>query len=196
MSTLLVALCLVTVSTPAPRLEDRPLTDLRFPAVVGCKKVFACRHGIDEYEMIVEAVKVEKWDGGTLVTCEREIDRVRTPDSKFVVSPNGLLVLESQGRKLEAPMWHIKLPAKGGLTWDLPPAFGDGKRDPIVRYIVRGQEEIEVPAGKFVALRMEIVFVGDKSEPTIFWYAPGVGIVKRLGEGEPTMVLKSFTLPK
>ena len=62
-------------------------------------------------------------------------------------------------------------------------------------------EEVEVPAGKFTAIRVESeVSVGSPIPLLRFklteWYAPGVGLVKMIGRYDnsvATRVLKSFT---
>jgi hypothetical protein len=65
-------------------------------------------------------------------------------------------------------------------------------------YTVGKVEEVEVPAGKFQAIRVE-----EKTdvllESATRWYAPGVGLVKAvstLGKNEQIQVLKSYTCGK
>jgi len=60
---------------------------------------------------------------------------------------------------------------------------------------VAGVEEVEVPAGRFRAVRVE----WDRDHPrspdfrTTIWYAPGVGEVKVALDGKPWTVLKAFS---
>jgi hypothetical protein len=60
---------------------------------------------------------------------------------------------------------------------------------------VIGEEVVEVPAGKFTAVRVDSVYSADGEESTMSrWFAPNVGLVKMVhGGGSRTTVLKSFT---
>jgi hypothetical protein len=59
------------------------------------------------------------------------------------------------------------------------------------------EEEVEVPAGKFKALRVEAEQeLGANVFKSTLWYAPGVGLVKSVTNTNGTervQVLKSFT---
>ena len=58
-------------------------------------------------------------------------------------------------------------------------------------------EEVEVPAGKFKAIRVERST--DQKHFETVWYAAGTGVVKWVrgtGESEIVVVLKSFTQGK
>jgi hypothetical protein len=194
---LLVSTSLLAVGISAPRLKEPPVTDLHFPTTVGAKWVYACRDGIDNFEMVREVTKVEDKDGGMLVTIEREINGVKGPDSKMVVSSKGLLKIESRGEAINPPVWALKLPAKPGLTWGLPPGFQDKRWDGDFTYTTREQERVEVPAGRFWAVPVDIV-EADVRDPsrTTCWYAPGVGLTKRTGGSTHSQVLKSFVPAK
>ena len=72
-------------------------------------------------------------------------------------------------------------------------------------FTTAGLEEVEVPAGKFKALRVELE-VKEQSGRAVaapqrvrYWFAAGVGLVKMevVGMKEPnTRLLKSFTTPR
>jgi hypothetical protein len=67
-----------------------------------------------------------------------------------------------------------------------------------VAYTRGKAEEVEVPAGKFEAVRVEgVVDLGTgRTQKSVEWHAVGVGVVKLVvdrGGGEQTTVLKSFT---
>jgi hypothetical protein len=72
-----------------------------------------------------------------------------------------------------------------------------------MKYRLVGEEVVEVPAGRFRAVRVEYSYtlpVGPRSVPVAYhatnWYAPGRGAVKvvfRVGEDETVMELKSYT---
>lgn len=171
-----LTLGLPTVAAPVPKVKGSPY---HFPTTVGAKWVYETPDGGLE-SAVVSAV--EK-DGDDLIVSREGVDGTRTAYTKTVVSPDGLRQeREFTGGKLG---WVLKSTAKAGDSWDMPEG---GKRT------VHGPEAVEVPAGKFTALRVEWEQSGGKCTS---WYAPGVGEVKRVmkwGETETvTRALKSFT---
>ena len=53
-------------------------------------------------------------------------------------------------------------------------------------------EEVEVPAGKSKCVRVDAVFNG--VTPNVYWYVPGVGLVKNtMGGRDIVATLKTFT---
>lgn len=72
----------------------------------------------------------------------------------------------------------IKLPAEAGSRWPGRP-FTGGNSETIV---VRGEEEIEVPAGKFRAVHVdhEITYADGDGDILSYWYAPGAGCVRMI----------------
>jgi hypothetical protein len=99
--------------------------------------------------------------------------------------------------------WLLKLPAKEGDKWEFDtPAQRDergrGLRGEKGTVTVGPTEVVEVPAGKFRAVRLEIAVtaINGDAVPEIrytSWYAPEVGLVKMTRGTEWTRVLKSFT---
>lgn len=87
----------------------------------------------------------------------------------------------------------LKLPAKRGLTWEVPVRNGSGKRvGSGGSKTVVGEEEVATPAGKFMAVRVEFG-PGEGVQPwSTEWWAPGRGKVKD-DNGGSGIVLKSFS---
>jgi hypothetical protein len=172
----LALLASATLAAPVPRAvkDSRPY----FPTTVGTKWVYETPGGALE-SAVVSAV--EK-DGDDLIVSREGVDGTRTVYSKMLVSAEGLRQeREFSGGKIG---WVLKATLKPGDSWDMPEG---GKRTVI------GPEEVEVPAGKFDALRVEWEQSGMKQTS---WYARGVGEVKRVtksGNTETvTRTLKSF----
>lgn len=172
-------LALPAVAAPVPKaLQAVPLY---FPTTVGAKWVYETPNGQIE-TAVVSAV--EK-DGDDLIVSREGADGTRTAYTKVILSPDGLRQeREATGGKLG---WVLKSTVKAGDSWDMPEG---GKRT------VFGPEEVEVPAGKFQALRVEYEQLGAKYSS---WYAPNVGEVKRVMKRDQTetvsRALKSFKLP-
>lgn len=69
----------------------------------------------------------------------------------------------------------------------------DGQWKPWSDRSVKGIEELEVPAGKYLAIRVEESALMGRTEPrSTTWYAAGIGEIKRVSF-TGTKVLKSFT---
>jgi hypothetical protein len=109
------------------------------------------------------------------------------------VAANGLYLTHDFFGKLDAPYLLLRTPAKRGDAWT--GRLDQGGHWVRGRRTVAGVDEVEVPAGRFRAVRVE----WDRDQPAgadfrmTIWYAPGVGEVKIAIDGKPWSVLKSFT---
>ncbi|MGL4422545.1 MAG: hypothetical protein ACRCZF_17895 [Gemmataceae bacterium] len=153
-----------------------------FPTRIGTKRVYAVNGGKDEKTDIVRAI--ERLSNGSL--------RVRMENPKdlneqrhILVSHDALEILQES--KDESGRVVLK-PALGKSVW-FP-----FENEQMFRQ--SGPEEVLVPAGKFMALRVDYgkgSRADFKPEGTI-WYAPGVGTVKHIDGRNETLILKSFTI--
>jgi hypothetical protein len=133
-----------------------------FPTRVGDRLVSTLNGG----ELVVVVTKVVKVADGVEVTQEFEnADGTRTHDMTVVASAAGLKVVRYSGKTLDEPFWYLKLPHAANNEWPAGP-------NPGLKNVTGGWEEVEVPAGKFRAVRV------DRSDGSCFWYAPGLGCVK------------------
>jgi hypothetical protein len=86
-------------------------------------------------------------------------------------------------------------------TWDIHFAAQPGLLGQSATSTVVGTELVEVPAGKFNAVRVEMVVTAHNGvrldEPLKYtqWFDPEVGLVKMTGKDGLSRVLKSVTLP-
>lgn len=176
------------VAAPVPKGEKKE--ELYFPVVEGAKRVMQRKDGkgSDTTETVT---KVEVKDGVYKVTAERKGVGPGGMGSATVVrevSGKGVYVVDAD--KEGYPL--IKLPAKEGDKWEVK----QGGRT--WTYMAGKEEEVEVPAGKFKALRVESEADASR-KPALkdtHWYTPGVGYVKSvisINGRETTFELKSFT---
>jgi hypothetical protein len=163
---------------------------LYFPTKIGAKWVWQC--GEEEDTEIVS--EVEKQPDGTKhvtvghVKPNGDVISVRT----VVVSNKGLYQLNQGGHVFGTSYCLLKMPHQPGDTWkNEKPAFWDRT------CTVYGPEWVEVPAGRFWALRVEEdeYRIPNKLSKTTTWYAPGVGPVKMTTDNG-AHVLKSFSPSK
>jgi hypothetical protein len=186
-------ICLLFTSTlalppavAAPRLPDHPSAPaLYFPTHVGAKWIY--QNGLAEYAKVI--IKVERDDKMLIVTTAIVNDRgERTEYEKMAVSTEGLFFVENlrHGLKPKSPASLLSLKHRPGEEWT----------DSLHGYAHKASEPewIDVPAGRFKAIRVEqsVDSDGQRGKNT-FWYAEGVGLVKveQFYVLRPT-VLKSF----
>lgn len=171
------------VAAPAPKAKDA----VYFPTREGDKREYEVRAGGVTVEggYTDTVTKVEKKDGALHVTITRERPDAKPFVTVIAVGAEGLSRVESDGQPLDKPALLLKLPAKAGTTWDHE---GGGATHTVV-----GEEEVEVPAGKYKAVRVDLAAKGSESK-TSLWFAPAVGLVKMShSDSDRVQVLKAFT---
>jgi hypothetical protein len=122
-------------------------------------------------KVVCVVTKAEKTPDGILVEVIEEHDGAPpTPYEIVVVSAAGVKQLEAYGKKNDEPVWWFKLPHTENNTW------ADQWNQQDRNWKTTGWEQVEVPAGKYRALRTERTDGG----PTVttYWWAPGVGCIK------------------
>jgi hypothetical protein len=115
------------------------------------------------------------------VTIRRDFPRAAGYTTTIAVSGDGLIQVALNGEALAKPSMLLKTPLKAGTKWE---SNAGG------RYEATKEEEVEVPAGRFRAVRVELV-QGDRK--MTLWFAPGVGQIKTVEAGSDRVhVLKEF----
>jgi hypothetical protein len=181
--TLIVLLTATVVSAaPAPKTKEV----FFFPTKGGDKREYEVRNGDQASSSFTDLVtKVETADKALHVTVSRDYSDTRPFVTTIAVSADGLFRVAANGKTLDRPVPLFKTPAKVGTKWD---AGGDSP----VSYEIVKEEDIEVPAGKYKALRVEATYEGKVQ--TVLWFAPSVGLVKMTNPGsDVSTVLKAFT---
>jgi hypothetical protein len=186
----LALLAALAPAAPVPTGADKVLY---FPTKVGAKWVQQSDKGFERTEVITS---VEEKDGSKLVTISREQDGKQVPHLKLSVSPKGVFLVggvRDGDAEFSPPMCLLKLPLKAGEPWDFDCARGLGRLTGTAT--AHAPEDVEVPAGKYRAVRVEMEHQtkGGNRHRSAYWFAPNVGWVKREGlEGKDTFVMKSF----
>jgi hypothetical protein len=187
---LLVPLCALS----APRPKDAADEALYFPTTVGSRWVYESPDG--QYEERIDESKSE--DKATVVTVVRTQGGEENWRSTVRVSPEGLLLIASGGVTYHESSPWLRTGLKPGAEWEYTYIRQTTAFHNHIKFV--GFESVEVPAGKFEAVRLdgaETVGVGMANgngppTPGTEWYARGVGLVKRVRMGQGT-TLKSFT---
>jgi hypothetical protein len=176
----------VHVAHAAPALKGKEEA-VYFPTKEGATRVYEVQEGGKVLMAYTDVVtKVEKKDATIRVTLTRDYTAGGFRDATTIaVSDEGLFRVAVNGKELTKPILLLKTPPKVGTKWEV---------DAGAEYRVTKEEEVEVPAGKFKAVRVELV--GGEST-TILWFAPAVGLIKMDGGGgEQVTVLKEFKAGK
>jgi hypothetical protein len=175
---------LVSSAFAAPKLAERKQAYL--PVTIGTKWTYKTSDG--EAEEKVTAVD-EKADG-LHVTVEYGHTSGAARSAVIRVSDQGVFRVTEGGRTYDTHLPVLRLPVRAGDTWeyDLP-----GSKIK-ARAKVAGEEAVEVPAGKFKAVRVDITYdYQDGRELKLSrWFALGFGLVREEHGGRETRALKTF----
>jgi hypothetical protein len=190
-------MCLaVPFAESAPKKGDEK-PDLYLPYRVGDKKVFERSWDGKSSEFTEWVTAVETKGGMTVVSFARE--EGGPTYSRYGASANGVSLVASGADVIDPPWRVMKLPAKEGETWDVERPDPFAVRPLKFKYTTGKEEDVEVPAGRFRAVRVDVDFVVSGSvRRATYWYAPGIGTVKTVsrdekGNDHQQEVLKSFT---
>jgi len=188
-------LSLVVPAGSAPRLKDGPGVSY-FPTNVGDRWVIEMRYPTGTEEYTEEVTDVENKDGALIISIGREVDGKLPPQrSQIQITDKGIYRMSLQGSAYDAPYRILKLPLKPGEAWTSEASSG-GAQSTTFKYRAMREEDVEVPAGKFRAFRIEVdIDTRGRSSRSAIWYGPGVGIVKMEHDdpaGGYVRVLKSF----
>ena len=190
------------LAAPAPLAQSAPRkdgdqADWYYPTTVGDAWVVEVDFGgkVYDYRETVTAVTVT--DGEAVVTVRRQEKDYKPKASEFRVSDRGVTWAAFDGKPLDPPIPQLRLPARPGETWERAPPAG-GESTVRTTYKIGKAADVEVPAGKFRAVAVEVVSVenGEVLSRLTYWHAPGRGVVKVEGvtsKLEFRQVLKAFT---
>lgn len=178
-------------AAPAPKVK--PVSPY-FPTAVGTKWVYV-RKADDGHQVVwsKEAVRAERLDGGvTRVTVQQKGDS----DDVYDVGRDGLVHRTTYKWRLDIRL--LPHPPRAGDGWDVVTPVQAGLVSNVGRKVCGEAEAVTVPAGTYRAVPVRFTIREKDGRlladlPTVtYWYAPGVGEVKRAGPGF-TLELTEFT---
>jgi len=180
----------------APRKDDSPPA-YHLASKVGDKMLYEDRRGDQSEEYVMEVIEAKPKGAAMIVTVRRVQDGRTSEPWRNEASDKGVWKVAEGDGVFESPKCVVRLPFHKGDTWETPYWF-HGERI-TAKYTSAGEEDVEVPAGKFRCLRIEAksLVSGDTWTETR-WMAPRVGMVKEELAGSDnrpvlTTVLKSFS---
>ena len=206
-ATLPMVLTLFLQEAPAPPGPDQGT--VYFATDVAAAWLYEEDIGGRRREKFYRVTSVEKQSDGLVVSVGTgKPGGMTTPQDRWLVSSKGLTRLQIAGVKLDSPVCVVRLPFKAGENWKVrisgsAQLIRDADGNQMVSSIRRetgtvtqvAVEEVVVPAGKYRALRVEMITspASGKENRQSIWFAPGVGEVKVTVDGKDFRVLKSFT---
>jgi hypothetical protein len=182
-----VALALAAAGA-APKAKDSKSV-VYGPTQVGAKLVYK----VSDVEWVEEVTAVERTDGATTVTLTRTYPVGTTQPTVYRTTADGLFKVAEGPKTFDPPEGLVRFPVGDKPRWEVGVVVGD--RNLRAKAWVVGEEEVIVPAGKFVAVRVdtEYPFGGARNVRASRWYAPGVGLVRETDGEHEIAALKSFT---
>jgi hypothetical protein len=123
----------------------------------------------------------EKVDGKELLKFEMHRAGVVTNTDLVTVDERGVLCwarinVDGEFVKFNPPQPMIATPLKRGARWNFDGRAGE--LEVHQQYEVTGEQDVQVPAGKFRAFRIHSKQTSPSSMTIDRWFAPGTGIVK------------------
>lgn len=196
---LLIGLVLaVSKAESAPRPKDADKLLLYLPTAVGDKRVLGVGSKGKNADVTEWVRRVEKKGDMVVVHFGREEDGPAL--YAYGASPEGVFRISNGSFVYDPPYRLLKLPVKDGEKWEsVSPAMGSAPKY-VFKFTSGTEEEVEVPAGKFKAIRVEAEEeTNGLVTRTTYWFAIGLGAIKirtQYKDVERVQALKSFTSGK
>jgi hypothetical protein len=193
-----LVLAATTNAPSAPPSKEAEEVTYWFPTTVGDTRVFEeTRHNGEKLTTQTETrtvTSVDRTEHSLSVTVRVERDGADPVVETYAhFFKRGLYLVTHDNVLFNPPCCMLRLPYRRGDTWEVNnPAFCATP----VKFTVGNEEEVEVPAGKFKAIRIEAVCEQDgRTARLTHWAAAGFGIVKSVNktgdELKTILVLKS-----
>jgi hypothetical protein len=130
---------------------------------------------------IVHLAKIEKIDGVALGRLETSLKGTVTTTEHISSDETGIFRHRFNGVPTSKPLCLLKYPVKPGETWQQEITIGTEKVKSMCK--VGQEEEVQVPAGKFKAIPVQIdADANGMKVATTYWFAADVGVVKQIAE--------------
>lgn len=165
---------------PVASVLHGPMTEASYyPLKLGTKWHYQRETSLgDKTSHLHHIVKIEKIDGQSLARLEAIRSGELVGAEHLSTTAQGIFRHRNNGWEISPPLCLLRFPIKVGDSWTSEHRFGEEKGIFTCRI---GHEEIVVPAGKYQAItsHVEVTEASGKKVNVVYWFAPGVGIVKQ-----------------
>jgi len=146
-----------------------------FPMDVGATWHYSAPDG----KVALKITAHEKMGDLKCAKMETSVDGNVIGNQHIASTAEGLVRVAYNGQKIEKPILFLKLPPKAGESWNIDTKITGQTTETIKGKFVAGEEEIEVPAGKFKTVTSTGEFeINGQPAKFAYWFAEKVGIVK------------------
>lgn len=189
-----IVLSICSGSTSGAPVPPGAYPPIYFPTQVGTRWVYLYPSSQEGIEIIKN---VERCHECSVVTIEYFDENGKSLVQVLSVSREKVCVIEDWVCKYGDPLPWVKTAAKPRDSWQIATWYKFKGADKYAvgkagTFTYLRTEKVKVPAGEFQAMCIEARGIMGWSETR--WYAPGVGLVKRINNANQTIVLKSFVL--
>ncbi|HET6576042.1 MAG TPA: hypothetical protein VFG68_20745 [Fimbriiglobus sp.] len=185
---------LLAVAPAAPVPKEKAKTPNYYPTALGSRWVYK----VGATEIATEVTAVESKSGARLATIATLVNGKAVATERISVTAKGVFRDRINKADLKPPACILKSPLKSGDKWEVDSSVQGQVTK--MSFTTGGSEEVEVPAGKYKAHRVDAdgTIAGAQTGVT-YWFAPDVGVVKiryTIAGNESVLELKSFTAGK
>jgi hypothetical protein len=169
-----------------------------YPLQPGNERHYKVTANDQESKISTRIAKIENIDGVMLARLEAGKGLIT---EHLLVNEKGVFRARLNGAEVSPPFQLIQFPAKLGSKWKGTfVVAGEKGKHTYDGAIAAKEETVEVPAGKFKTIRVDIKLESD-GQPidTTYWFAKDVGFVKEILDVAGTVItleLEKFERPK
>jgi hypothetical protein len=150
-----------------------------YPMQVGNTWTFAVTANDKKATSVNKIARTEMVGGKALAVLELSINGKVVATEHLLQNADGVFRYRNNTEDIKPPLCLLKYPLQGNAKWGGDVTVGTEK----AKYTAEAREEaVQVPAGKYKALRVDIKMTTDNGAQTVkttYWFAQGVGIVKQ-----------------
>jgi hypothetical protein len=177
----------------APLPKSRESMRVVFPTTVGTQWVYESSSGEDIVEAITD---VKEKDGKVLITISNILEKGEKQISRIIeLNEKGIFKKFIKPYEFDPPTPELFFSDKESKWKFESTGRSEGAEVRIKgEKSISGPEKIKVPAGTFEAFKIEASYsYDDTAGKASSWYSTGVGLIKCVADGNPTITLKKFT---
>jgi hypothetical protein len=171
-------LVLLLAALPGMAQEAAPKAHDYYPLKAGSKWSYQVDFGNGQKAAVVyQVTKIEDVNGKPQAVVEQLINGEVRATEYVGVDTGGVYKYRYNGVELSPPVCLLRFPIKSGSTWETETKTGT--QQITIKAEAGGEEEVQVPAGKYKAVSVKIKTKVKTSEVnTTYWFAPDVGIIR------------------
>lgn len=159
-----------------PKKESK--TPNYYPLQVGNEWTFRVEAGGKTAKAVSRITKIETIDKVPLALLEASVDGRVVASEHLRQTDKGIFRYRNNRQEITPPVCLLKYPAKAGAKWSGDIAVGEDKG----KYFAETTEEtVEVKAGKYKAMRVDLTVESPKTGTvkTTYWWVPDLGFVRQ-----------------